>query len=205
MTLHRTLSRSYALRTTLLVCLLALPLASACDRNIEPFDPDEVPHKPDLSRIFPDPEAPPTAAGMSGRAGMPGGTPAGVVPPTRTEAPRAASGGSIRGSIEVAPDLAGRLPAGAVLFVIARRQGAVGGPPLAVLRVSAPSFPMNFEIGPENVMIPSLRFEGDISISAQLDADANAMTRQPGDLRGQLTQPVQPGTEGVRLVLDEQI
>ena len=185
-------------------CGLLLLQMIACDRNIEPFDPDETSRKPDLSRIFPDPAAPPTAQG-SGMAS--GGAPMGVVPPSRTETPRAgaSAGEPVRGSVEVAPELAGQLPAGAVLFVIARNHGAVGGPPLAVLRVPDPSLPMAFEIGPQNVMIPSMQFAGDISLTAQLDADGNAMTRQPGDLRGQLAEPVRPGSEGVRLVLDQRL
>src|SRR5512138_2283956 len=40
-------------RSTLFFALLALALA-ACDRNLEPFDPNEQPHEPDLSKIFPE-------------------------------------------------------------------------------------------------------------------------------------------------------
>jgi cytochrome c-type biogenesis protein CcmH len=194
-------SRRPLLRS-LVACLIPLALAAACDRNIEPFDPAETPRKPDLSRIFPDPNA-----SSAGEAGAPaaGGMAATAAAPARSETPRAGSGEPVRGSIEIAPELAGQLPAEAVLFVIARIRGASGGPPLAVLRLPAPRFPLPFEIGAQNLMIPSQRFEGDLTLTAQLDGDGNASTRLPGDLRGELPEPVRPGAEGVRLLLDQRL
>ena len=67
-------------------------------------------------------------------------------------------------NFSLAPDLAGRVPEGGTLFIIARR-GAGGGPPLAVRRIPSPRFPLEFSIGPENVMIPGVVFEGDILLS----------------------------------------
>lgn len=94
-------------------------------------------------------------------------------------------------------------PDGGVLFVIARPQGARGGPPLAVLRIPNPSFPLDFTIGPEDVMIPSMRFAGAISLSARLDADGNAMTRGAGDISSETKEPLSPGDAGVTLLLSE--
>lgn len=115
----------------------------------------------------------------------------------------AAAGGAapISGRIELPAALAGQRPAGAVLFVIARPQGQAGGPPLAVLRIPDPSFPVDFEIGPGDVMIPSMRFAGPISLTARLDADGNAMTRGASDLASEEASPLEPGATGVRLVL----
>ena len=47
--------RAVRRRSLLLALALALPLAAlpACDRRIEPYDADEKPEQPDLSRIFP--------------------------------------------------------------------------------------------------------------------------------------------------------
>jgi hypothetical protein len=103
----------------------------------------------------------------------------------------------------LAPALALARPDAGVLFVIARSQGAQGGPPLAVLRIPDPEFPLEFSIGPENVMIPSMRFEGAISVSARLDADGNAMTRGSGDISSQVEEPLAPGATGVTLHLTE--
>ena len=118
--------------------------------------------------------------------------------------PAAATGADsavIEGTLELAPDLMGRVPPGAVVFVIART--AQRGPPLAVVRVEAPSFPLRFSIGPDDRMIQSMPFAGEILISARVDADGDAMTRNPGDLRGASEISNAPGDRGVTLLIDE--
>ena len=69
----------------------------------------------------------------------------------------------------------------------------------------SPQFPVPFEIGPDNVMIPSMRFEGEIGLSARLDADGNATSRQPGDLSGATASPLRPGARNVALLLDQKL
>jgi hypothetical protein len=108
---------------------------------------------------------------------------------------------TIEGTLELAPDLVGRVPPGAVLFVIART--APSGPPLAVVRVANPTFPARFSIGPDDRMIQSMPFAGEIRISARVDADGNAMTRNPGDLLGESEIANAPGDRGVTLLIDE--
>ncbi|MBW2541721.1 MAG: hypothetical protein JRF15_06490 [Deltaproteobacteria bacterium] len=108
--------------------------------------------------------------------------------------------GPIEGTIELAPDLAGRVPRGATLFVIART--APVGPPLAVLRIPNPSFPHAFSIGPDDRMIESMPFAGEIRISVRVDGDGNVMSRNPGDLQGESEAPSAPGDRGVKLLID---
>ncbi|MEE8165377.1 MAG: hypothetical protein V3T64_07405, partial [Myxococcota bacterium] len=188
---------------------LSLALAAACDRNIEPFQPGEESRPPDLARIFP---GPPPGEAEAGAANSPtGDSGTGPVarqalPPSRAEAGRsdaAAGAAPIEGQIEIAPNLVSARPAGGVLFVIARPEGTLGGPPLAVLRFDQPSFPVPFRIGPDDVMIPSMQFAGSISLTARLDADGNAMTRGASDLSGAVAEALTPGATGVRLVLSE--
>jgi cytochrome c-type biogenesis protein CcmH len=116
-----------------------------------------------------------------------------------------ASGEGIRGSVELAPELAGQVAADSVLFVIARRAAAAGGPPVAAMRVVGPSFPHSFEIGPEHVMMPGVTFAGELQLSARLDSDGNVMTRLSGDLKGEAGEVLNPGAEGVVIVLDQQL
>jgi cytochrome c-type biogenesis protein CcmH len=179
--------------------IVMVMMLSACDRNIEPYQPGEEPSAPDLAHIFP-------GATAEGGSGQPDRT---ALPPSRAEAqagpssPGSSGSGPIVGRIELPSELANARPAGGVLFVIARSQGGRGGPPLAVLRISDPAFPLDFSIGPENVMIPSMRFEGPISLSARLDADGNAMTRSEEDLSSPVQEALSPGTTGVELRLSE--
>ncbi len=148
---------------------------------------------------------------MSGNSRAPDRT---ALPPSRAEgsavstaataAPLAAGGSSaIEGVVDLSAALASARPAGGVLFVIARPEGVKRGPPLAVLRVADPEFPYVFSIGPANVMIPSMRFEGAISLSARLDADGNAMTRSAQDISSPTLSSLAPGATGVKLDLSE--
>jgi len=176
-----------------LALVAALAGLAACDRNIEPFDPNEVPEQPDLSRIFPE-----------GAEQAPKDAPPSLPPPPRGAPPLAAAAGEsgppIRGTIRLAPALAGRVPDGAVLFLIARRGGA--GPPLAVQRIPQPRFPLEFSIGPDDRMLETIPFAGELELSARVDADGNAMSRQPGDLEGRAAAPAAPGASGVAIEID---
>jgi cytochrome c-type biogenesis protein CcmH len=186
--------------------VLAALLGVGCDRNTEPFVEGEKPRQPDLARIFPGarPDESSTRSAVPSAAEQ-------LPPAAGRQQGRIAGAGvdaashSIRGTVAVAPEFASSLPASGSLFVIARPQGVPGGPPLAVLRVTSPRFPVSFEIGPENVMIPSMRFEGEIQISVRLDSDGDAMTQLPGDLSGAASTPSTPGADGVDILLDTQI
>ena len=187
----------------LLSAVLALAVFTACDRNLEPFDPDETSRAPDMAHIFPE--------GAQEGPGLRAPRPAPPrVPNSRGNRPapqangEAAGGPVIRVRVSLDPALEGKVPGDAVLFVIARKAGAAGGPPLAVVRTPGPAFPAEFDIGQANVMIPGLRFEGPLDLTARLDADGNAMTRMAGDFGGALAEPVEPGAE-VEIVLDQRL
>jgi hypothetical protein len=183
------------LRAPLLWIALAAAVTAGCDRNMEPYVPGEEPRQPDLSKIFPaGAEAPETVAGMP--PGPSGGRGAAPV------AAAAGDGAPIRGTVRVSAELAGRIPAGAVLFVIARR--GTTGPPTAVKRIADPHFPLDFEIGPGDRMIQTMPFEGPLTLTARVDGDGNAMSRQPGDLEAGTPITVDNGENAALLVIDEQ-
>jgi len=90
-------------------------------------------------------------------------------------------------------------PAG-TLFVIARRGG---GPPLAVKRIVSPQFPVQFSLGPEDVMVQGGEFRGEVTLLARLKRDGRAGPASPGDLEGVAERnPVPVGTTGVRITLE---
>ena len=176
------------MRGSFVVGLLLLAV-SACDRNVEPFDPNEQVAKPDLSKIFPE------GAERSGDGqAMPGALPAPVAPPSGEGAPLA-------GTIRVASEFVERVPKGAVLFLIART--GAGGPPTAVRRIPSPTFPLDFEIGPDDRMIAAMPFAGPFQLTARIDADGNAMTKNPGDLQGEAEGVFSPGAHDIEIVIDE--
>ena len=177
-------SRFSSWRATILSVALASVTSISCHRAVEPFDPEEQVEAPDLARIFP-----------PGAESAPTGTP-GL--PDLAAAARPESAQGIAGTIDLAPG--SETPNGAVLFIIAR--AGPSGPPAAVKRVSAPKFPHAFEIGPADRMIEGIPWSGPFRISARLDGDGNATTRDEGDLLAESSSGVAPGARGVRLRLE---
>jgi len=180
------------LRLPIALLLAGALAATACDRNVEPFDPNEKVERPDLSKIFPE------GAERSGDAQALRGVMPGQEAPV---APAPRGGAPLRGTIRIAPELAERVPNGAVLFLIARTGPA--GPPTAVRRIAEPSFPLDFSIGPDDRMIAALPFEGPFQLVARVDVDRDAVTRNPGDLQGEADGAFEPGASGIEIVIDE--
>lgn len=172
----------------ILLLLIACLAASGCNRNMEPYVPGEEPKQPDLSRIFP-------VAAEEHRAPAP--------PMPAAAGPTAGDvlAQSIQGTIDIAPEFTDRIPDGATLFVIVRA-GDIG-PPTAVKRIESPKFPFEFSVGPDDRMIRALPFAGPLQLTARLDADGNAGTREPGDLQGRYPDPVDPGARSLKISLDE--
>ena len=176
-----------------ILALFVWAAASGCDRNLEPFDPKEQPQPPDLAKIFPEGADRTAPLGTEVELPLPPGSERGVDATADVE--------PIRGVIRVDEALADRVPPGAILFLIARA-GPVG-PPLAVRRFNAPTFPLEFDLGPEHRMIKTLPFTGELRITARLDGDGDAASRTPGDLQGGADGRFSPGATGVEVVLDE--
>jgi hypothetical protein len=185
------------MKQVVVLALLLWLAGSGCDRNLEPYDPDERPVEPDLSRIFP--------AGAERAARIEPGLP---TPPGGRGAPSLAAevaggeGAALEGTVRLGEGLSA--PPDAVLFIIARAGGG-GGPPTAVERVSQPRFPLAFRIGPEDRMVQAMPFTGPFRLTARLDSDGDAATRTPGDLQGSLASAVPAGSVGIELVLDERL
>jgi cytochrome c-type biogenesis protein CcmH len=188
--------------TALLIAALA---CVACDRGVEPFDPNEKVQAPDLSKIFPPGAERAPQDGPMGAGGAPPMPAPPGAPDAMAAAPGAAAAGSdgaaIRGRIVLSDALAARVPRGGVLFLIARASDA--GPPTAVKRVPGAAFPFEFEIGPGDRMMEGVPFTGPFTLTARIDADGNAATKNPGDLQGQTPERVAPGASGVELVIDQ--
>lgn len=85
------------------------------------------------------------------------------------------------------------------LFVILRRKG-VPGPPLAVLRLDGPNFPVPYSIGPESRMIQGNPFLGPFEIEARLSRSGEP-TPQSGDVEGIYPEPVEAGAGGINILL----
>ncbi len=156
---------------------------AACSQRVTPEE--EYADQPRERPLLPAGEAPVMPAPGGATPMMPGGRPA--------AGGAAASGPGVDVTIELARG--GAPPAsGAILFVFVRPEGVTSGPPLAVRRVERPDFPMSFEIGPADAMMPGTVFPDRVQVQARLDQDGVVTTTAPGDWSAR-SDPVAPGGE----------
>jgi cytochrome c-type biogenesis protein CcmH len=126
-----------------------------------------------------------------------------TAPPTQTAAAPSSSR-QISGRITIDAKLKAKVDPDATLFIIARPAGAAAGPPLAVKKVDRPSFPLDYTLGQDNVMMQGTPFTGKISVTVRLDNDGNPVTRGPGDQTGDYKKnPVEVGAKHVDIVIDK--
>jgi len=170
---------------------LLFALAAGCNRNVESFDPSEQVVEPDLSAIFPEGAERSNAAGGEVRSAL----------PMVGRGVAAVTGPPLTGQILLAPELAGRVPEGAVLFLIARSSGS--GRPVAAKLIPILEFPLAFELGPEDRMAHDMPYQGPLQLVARVDSDGDAATRTAGDLRGVADGQYAPGATGVTILIDE--
>ncbi len=109
--------------------------------------------------------------------------------------------GVLRGSLVLDPKLKDKAKPGAVIFLSARaaQNGAPAGPPLAVKRLTVSSWPLPFELSSADAMMPGLSLRGQVVLSARIDGDEDAMTKQPGDIEGMQVLTVPATTVELRL------
>lgn len=129
---------------------------------------------------------------MAGASGAPAGGSASAAPP-----PAAPTEQDVVGTIALAPGVSP--PASGIVFVYARPNGVTAGPPSAALKLPVSSFPMSFRIGPGNSPMGG-PFPAEMTLTARLDADGNAMTKDPADPSAR-QDGVKAGQQGVTLTL----
>lgn len=123
-----------------------------------------------------------------------------AAPPTQ-----AAGRAEVSGTVSIDKRLAGRIPPGATLFIYAKAVDSPG-PPLAVLRQVAGSWPVAFRLDDQSAMIPTRRlsqFEK-VIVEARLSRSGQA-TPAPGDLY--VTSAVLKPGDGkkLQLVIDQEV
>jgi hypothetical protein len=82
--------------------------------------------------------------------------------------------------IELPDTLRAKVGPDALVFVTVREAGVAQGPPVAVKRLPASSFPLEFAIGPEDSMMGQA-LPARARVEARVDSDGNPLTRDAGD------------------------
>lgn len=110
---------------------------------------------------------------------------------------------SITGTIELDPKIAKEIPTEDLrLFILLRPKGQMSGPPMAVQLFGEVQFPLPFEIGQKDAMMPGTTVEGPVEVIVRVDRDGNAKS-SPGDLEGQTNAVV--GDKDIKIVLDKKV
>jgi cytochrome c-type biogenesis protein CcmH len=114
----------------------------------------------------------------------------------------AAAGGTIKGRVELAGSLSGKLPDGAVLMVVARPNDG-SRMPVAVVRASAAELPFNFTLDDSLAMSPDRKLSQfpELLVEARISKTGQA-TPQAGDLFGPAV-PAKLGTHNLALKIDQ--
>jgi cytochrome c-type biogenesis protein CcmH len=117
------------------------------------------------------------------------------------KAPVAISGKGIGGQIELSNELKAKVKPGDVLMVIARQVGE--RMPVAVLRIPAAQFPMNFVLNDSMAMNPSSPLSGLNEVSVEVRISKTGMAKpEAGDLIS-TAKTIKVGSENNRLLVDQ--
>ena len=110
----------------------------------------------------------------------------------------------LRGTLVGTKETTPLIKLGAVVFISVKRlnpeTGQGMGPPLAVEKLKLTQLPMPFQLSEAQAMISGTQFEGDVVITAWTDQDQDAMTKQSGDIIGQVRSKIP--SDGIKLTLD---
>lgn len=122
-----------------------------------------------------------------------GGTPAGA----------ASSGAGIALHVSVAKELLTKLPGDSVVFIYAQPRKGVGGPPLAVRRVSLADLPLDLSLSDQDAVMPGrvLSSYDDVLVSARVSLHGSVQP-QPGDLLGQVEWKKTASPKRLAVVID---
>jgi hypothetical protein len=137
------------------------------------------------------PGHPPMGAGGMGGGPIVGQTPGGEYDPKAT----------ITGQLVVADKIKDKVASGDVIFLVARQDdGTDKGTILGVKRLTAGAWPQPFELDGRDAMQPGTKFAGKVFISARVDKDGDAISKNAGDALG--TARVEVPAAGVKVVID---
>lgn len=158
--------------------------------GIDPVDPSSDPSDPHAGLDM-------SGGGSTGtdvtKLGLPPPDPNRTIDPTRY----------VKGVIKVHMKAKDRAKAGTPIFVVVKRADASGNPtgtPLAVEKLIWQNVDLPFELTEENAMVGGTELTGEVIVTARYDQDSDALSKEPGDIVGQIkvTLPAQ----NVQLWLD---
>lgn len=128
-----------------------------------------------------------------------------VLPAVAAGATVISKGVTVRGEVVLADALKGKIPAGLTLFILAKSVNSPGAP-VAILKTTTGSWPLQFQLDDSQAMLPSRKLSsaGVVTIEARTSKTGQAMPA-PGDFQG-VTTPLDPSAgKPVRIVMQRVI
>jgi hypothetical protein len=118
-------------------------------------------------------------------------------------------GGVIHGEITIKPELLSKIKANSIMFVIVRRYAPKGqkGMMIAAIKVEnirTDRFPLRYAVTPKDAMMGA-PLAGKVQVSARIDQDGDAISKQPGDLIGSAEKAVMVGVNPVKFTIDSSL
>jgi hypothetical protein len=109
----------------------------------------------------------------------------------------------VTGLVAVDAKAKDRMKPGTAVFLIVKRagpDGAPSGPPLAVDKLAWTAGGVPFELTDAQAMVAGTDLSGDVVVMARYDQDSDALSKQPGDVTGQVRVTIP--ADNVKLSLD---
>jgi len=107
----------------------------------------------------------------------------------------------IAGELRLAPALKDKVTPGDTIFLMVRTAGQPG-PPLAVRKLTSGAWPLVFSIDSRDAMVAGTKLDGKVTVSARVDKDGDAMSKNPGDVIGS-SEPFTPPSAKMVVNLDK--
>jgi len=95
----------------------------------------------------------------------------------------------VTGTITLSPKQVEHAKLGTPLFVIVKQADAAGQPvgtPLAVDKLAWDGKPVPYDVTEGQAMVNGTQMTGDVVVMARIDQDGDAISKQPGDIVGQV-------------------
>lgn len=111
---------------------------------------------------------------------------------------------TLSGRVSISKDLEKELSANGALFIFAKKASDVdakGVPPLAVLRIPSPQFPMAFSLSQENAMMAGTSFEGPFVVYARYSPSGDALDKSGPQGTTNAKKPLKLGAKNISLEL----
>ena len=117
-------------------------------------------------------------------------------------------GGFIYGQIDITDEMKAKVKPGSVLFVIVRRYAEQGkGMLIAATKldgVTQGSFPLRYVVKQQDAMMGA-PLTGKVTVSARIDQDGDAISKQPNDVIGEAATAVMVGVNPVVIQLNSAV